>query len=137
MLVSGVPNERVSNTSEPKLVLRNGQVALGKVNKIYPNNRAEVQIGGHRIIAQLEAPLAVGERYIFQVEKKSDQLIHLRVISSQVGDMSQEHTSSLLRQLNVPINDIRINFIRSLINEQVPFNQKELVEALGLLNRVN
>lgn len=136
MLVSGVPNERVSGTPEAKLVLRNGQVALGKVNKIYPHNRAEVQIGGQRFIAQLEAPLAVGERYIFQVEQKSDQLIHLRVLGSQVSEMSQEHIASLLRQLNIRINDVSINFVRSLINEQIPFNQKQLVEALHLLNRV-
>lgn len=136
MLVSGVPNERMSETPEAKLVLRNGQVALGKVNKIYPNNRAEVQIGGNRIIAQIETPLAVGERYIFQVDKKSDHLVHLRVIGSQVSEMSQEHISLLLRQLNIRINDVSVNFVRSLINEQIPFNQKELVEALRLLNRV-
>lgn len=136
MLVSGVPNERVSNAPESKLTLRNGQVALGKVNKIYPNNRAEVQVGGHRFIAQLETPLAVGERYIFQVDQKSDQLIHLRVIGSQVSEMSQEHITSLLRQLNIRVNDVSINFVRTLINEQIPFNQKELVEALRLLDRV-
>lgn len=136
MLVSGVPNERVNNTSEAKLVLRNGQVALGKVNKIYPNNRAEVQIGGHRFIAQLETPLAVGERYIFQVDQKSDQLIHLRVLGSQVSEISQEHIASLLRELNIRINDVSINFVRALIDEQIPFNQKQLVEALHLLNRV-
>lgn len=136
MLVSGVPSERTSRTADSTLVLRNGQVALGKVSKIYPNNRAEVQVGGHRFIAQIETPLAVGERYIFQVEQQSDQLIHLRVIGQQVSEMNQEHIASLLRQLNIRISDVSINFVQSLINEQIPFNQKELVEALRLLERV-
>lgn len=136
MLVSGVPNERVSRTSDSPLVLRNGQVALGKVNKIYPNNRAEVQVGGHRFIAQIETPLAVGERYIFQVDQKSDQLIHLRVIGQQVSEMSPENIASLLRQLNIRVTDTSVQFVQSLMNEQIPFNQKELVETLRLLDRV-
>lgn len=135
MLISGIPNERVTSPSNSKLTLRNGQVALGKVNKIYPNNRAEVQIGGHRFIAQIETPLVVGDRYIFQVDQKSEQLVHLRVIGHQVGEMIEENIASLLRQLNIRINDVSLQFVRALIDEEVPFNQRELVEALHLLER--
>lgn len=136
MLISGIPQDRINKQETSSLTLRNGQVALGKVNKIYPNNRAEVQVGGHRFVAQLETPLAVGERYVFQVEQKHDQLIHLRVIASQVRETGTDQIASVLRQLNIRVNDVSVNFVQSLIKEQIPFTQRELVEALRLLDRV-
>lgn len=136
MLISGIPQDQVSKHKAPTITLRNGQVALGKVNKIYPNNRAEVQVGNARFIAQLETPLAVGERYVFQVEQKDDQLIHLRVIASQVSGNGSDQIASVLRQFNIRVNDLAINFVQSLIKEQIPFTQGELVEVLRLLDRV-
>jgi len=135
MLISGIPQDRVNKQEASSLSLRHGQVALGKVNKIYPNNRAEVQVGGHRFIAQIETPLAVGERYVFQVEQKDEQVIHLRVIASQVSETRSDQMASLLRQLNIRVNDVSVNFVQSLMKEQIPFTQRELVEALRLLDR--
>src|SRR5699024_10020397 len=135
MLISGIPQDRVNKQEASSLSLRNGQGALGKVNKIYPNNRAEVQVGGHRFIAQIETPLAVGERYVFQVEQKDEQVIHLRVIASQISETRSDQMSSLLRQLNIRVNDVSVNFVQSLMKEQIPFTQRELVEALRLLDR--
>src|SRR5690625_5276829 len=135
MNIAKVHVERLNKTGESRLTLRNGQVAFGKVNKIYPNNRAEVQIGSHRFIAQIETPLAVGERYIFEVNKKSDQLIHLKVISTQINEMKQDHIVSLLRQLHINVNQINVSFAQSLLNEKIPFRKNELINALQLLDK--
>jgi len=136
MLIRGIPEGRTNKSPEAKLMLRNGQIALGKVNKIYPNNRAEVQIGGHRLIAQIETPLSVGERYIFQIEQKENQMIHLKVISSQISEINNNHIQTLLRQLSIGINDVNMTFVQSLINKRIPFNQQELVQLLQLLDNV-
>src|SRR5690625_4755760 len=137
MLISReILNERLGRTSEATIGLRDGQVVLGKVHKIFPNNRAEVQIGSHRFIAEIETPLAVGERYIFQVNHKGDQLIHLKVIGTQINEIKPENITALLRQINVRVNDVSITFVQSLMNERIPFIPRELVDALQLMDRV-
>lgn len=137
MIISGIPLERTNQPSEGKLVLRDGQVALGKVTKIYPNNRAEVQIGAHRIVAQIDTPLAVGERYIFQVDQKSDQLVHLRVLGTYSQEMNEASIRALLQQLQIRITDSAVQFVKSLVSERIPFNRTELSQALQLLNSLS
>lgn len=137
MIISGIPLERTNQSSEGKLVLRDGQVALGKVTKIYPNNRAEVQIGAHRIVAQIDTPLAVGERYIFQVDQKSEQLVHLRVLGTYNPEMNEASIRALLQQLQIRITDSAVQFVKSLVNERIPFNRTELSQALQLLNSLS
>lgn len=136
MIISNIPNNRWNRPEEATLNLRDGQVLLGKVNKIYPNNRAEVQIGNHRFIAEIESPLAVGERYLFQVNLQRSDLVHLRVMGTSLGEMKSENIMSLLKQLNVNINDISVTFIKTLMKERVPFTPRELIEALQLLDRI-
>src|SRR5699024_1130912 len=136
MLISGIPNQKMNKEQNPPLILRNGQVALGKLTKIYPNNQAEVQVGGHRFIALIERPLSVGEKYLFQVEQRKEQQIQLRVIGDQVQGSGVNQITSLLRQLNLKINDSNITFVQTLIKEDVPFSQKELIDALNLLQRL-
>jgi len=137
MIISGIPLERTNQSSEGKLVLRDGQVALGKVTKIYPNNRAEVQIGAHRIVAQIDTPLAVGERYIFQVDQKSEQLVHLRVLGTYNPEMNEASIRALLQQLQIRITDSAVQFVKSLVSERIPFNRTELSQALQLLNSLS
>ncbi|MDQ0879602.1 hypothetical protein [Peribacillus sp. V2I11] len=42
--------------------LKNGQILFGKVNKVFPNQTAEVQIGHQKMIATLDIPLRTGEK---------------------------------------------------------------------------
>jgi hypothetical protein len=66
-ITSGKP---VSSPIEVKgsVSLKNGQILIGKVNKVFPDQTAEVQIGHQKMIANLEIPLRTGERYWFQVK---------------------------------------------------------------------
>lgn len=136
MFITGFPTEGLNRTADSKLVLRNGQIALGKVTKIYPNNRAAVQIGSHRFIAQIETPLAVGEGYIFRIEQKNDQLLQLRVLGHETTDISQKQIQALLRQFNLPVNMTNIQFVQALFDAAIPFSQKELQDALQVINRL-
>lgn len=65
-ITSGKP---VSSPIEVKgfVSLKNGQILIGKVNKVFPDQTAEVQIGHQKMIANLEIPLRSGEMYWFQV----------------------------------------------------------------------
>ena len=46
------------NEQQPKtLVLKQGQVMLGRVKEILPNNGALIQFGNHQATAKLEVPI--------------------------------------------------------------------------------
>lgn len=51
---------------------KNGQILFGKVNKVFPNQTAEVQIGHQKMIATLDIPLRTGKRYWFQVQQPNE-----------------------------------------------------------------
>src|SRR5690625_1477000 len=77
-----------------------GQIIQGKILKLYPNQKAQIQLGSQIMIAQLEAALAVGERYHFQVEA-TDDLIHLKVIGEHLKNRPQTHITALLQALGL------------------------------------
>jgi hypothetical protein len=60
--------------------LKNGQILFGKVNKVSPNQTAEVQIGHQKMIATLDIPLRTGERYWFQVQQPNEGKVVLKAL---------------------------------------------------------
>lgn len=138
MPVIGVPRERLERITEPTNTLRPGQIVQGKILKIYPNHRAQLQIGSQQMIAQLEAPLAVGERYHFQVANTED-MIELKVIGTNLksNPTATENVVQLLNQLNIQGTRTVLPFVQTLINEKIPFTKQQLQQALQLLQRTN
>ena len=55
--------------------LKNGQILFGKVNKVFPNQTAEVQIGHQKMIAALDIPLrqekGIGFKFSHQMRGRS------------------------------------------------------------------
>lgn len=136
MYISKIPMERLTKSEEATLVLRDGQIVQGKINKIYPNNRAEVQIGSHRFVAEIKTPLEVGQRYIFQVGTKQDGTIQLQVISNNLGSIKPENIVSLLNQLQIKVNDSTISFVQSLLHGRIPFSKQNLMQAVRMMDLV-
>ncbi|MDM5213402.1 hypothetical protein QUF94_18555 [Peribacillus sp. NJ4] len=62
--------------------LKNGQILFGKVNKVSPNQTAEVQIGHQNMIATLDIPLRTGKRYWFQVQQPNEGKVVLKALDS-------------------------------------------------------
>ncbi|ALX47452.1 hypothetical protein AOX59_01850 [Lentibacillus amyloliquefaciens] len=53
-------------------LLRPGQIIQGNIVKIYPDQKAQIQLGTHKMTAQLETSLTVSARYHFQVQPSDD-----------------------------------------------------------------
>lgn len=121
-------------TSSEKL--RPGQIIQGKINKIYLNNNAQIQVNNKVMIAQLEAPLAVGERYYFQVESTSDAQIQLRVLSQELKSNSLANIQDLMSHIGIRPTKLIAEFLHSLINEQIPFEKKQLRFSIEMLHQV-
>lgn len=75
-------NQLIDNLA---FTLRPGQMISGKVTKLFPNQIAEVLVGSHKVIAQLETPLSVNERHWFQVQPGEGK-VHLRVLETKSGN---------------------------------------------------
>jgi len=121
----------------PKIIaaqrkLRPGQILQGKVLKLYPGQKAQIQLGSNQLTAQLEASLSLGATYHFQVQR-ADQLIHLKILGEQLKRQDQENVSSLLKQLGLQPTKSSAAFLHSLINNKIPFDRHQLHQALHLL----
>src|SRR5690625_2873940 len=113
--------------------IKTGQIIQGKILKLYPNNKAQIQLGSQIMVAQLEASLAVGERYHFQVGA-ADDLIHLKVIGEHLKNRPQTNITELLQVLGLKVSKGNIDFVQNLINEKIPFDRANLAQAFSLLD---
>src|SRR5690625_7613846 len=62
------------------LTLRQGQVIMGEIKEILPNNVAVVQFGKHQMTAQIEIPITAGQPYLFEV-LSTEEMPQLRVLT--------------------------------------------------------
>ncbi|URT72584.1 hypothetical protein [Cytobacillus firmus] len=105
--------------------LRPGQIVSGKVAKLFPNQTAEVQIGTHKVIAQLETPLSADNRYWFRVEP-GDGLLRLRVMESVNIQSKGTPAESLLSQLGMKLSRENQMLIQYFLKEQLPITGETL-----------
>ncbi|MGM8211771.1 hypothetical protein ACLIBH_03145 [Virgibacillus sp. W0430] len=115
--------------------LRPGQIIRGDIVKLYPNNKARIQLGRHTMTAQLQAALTIGRNYFFQVEKAED-VIHLKVIQEQSHLDKNAVIKGILNDLNLPPSKVNIQFVQQLLKEDIPFTIKQLQHAFSLLTGV-
>jgi hypothetical protein len=99
-----------------------------------PQNRAVVKMGGQSIHAQLDVPLTRDRTYLFQVMSNSEQ-VKLKVIHPHSSGKSALPPESLLRNLGVRRSRENMQFVRSLIDNHIPFTASEMRQALLLLHR--
>src|SRR5690625_490817 len=136
MVVSEIIRNRLGLSPQQTLLLRDGQIIKGKINRLFPANKAEIQVGSHTMIAEITTPLRVGDRYIFQVHEKADQLIHLRVMSESIHRENNHRFAQLLRLFGIKESHGAVHFIRQLFNDKVLFDQTQIKQAMVLLDRV-
>ena len=127
------PIQSSLHTTSRKSNLTDGQILTASVTKLFPDQKAEIQIGHEKRIAQLEAPLTIGKRYHFQVSIK-DQMVYLKVISEQNDTDIEDNIKTLLEQLNLKTGKREISFVKNLQRDTIPFQKNELLQAFNLIN---
>ncbi|MGP4106966.1 hypothetical protein [Virgibacillus sp. L01] len=125
-----ITSSQVSNSTQS---LRPGQIVQGKIVKLFTNNKAQIQLGTQKMVAQLEASLTVGGKYHFQVQA-SDNVVHLKVIGEQLKNQANVNMMSLMRQLGLNATKSNIALMQSLISEKIPFSKEQLQKAFQLLD---
>lgn len=133
MSIHHIVRKNLTHSYETKKNIKAGQIIQGKILKLFPDNKAQIQLGSNRFIAQLEVPLLLGEHYIFQVESTGD-LLKLKVITGESINQSHLSTADLIRAIGLRASKNNVAFTQALVNDQVPFNKNELAHAFQLLN---
>lgn len=132
IMVQPIQNKNVPQISPKQTPLRPGQIVSGKIQKLYPGQKAQIQIGSAQLTAKLEAPLSQGVSYHFQVDQVTDA-VYLRVLGEQLINR-EESLHQLLKQLNMKSDRLTHSFVQRLIQQQVPFDRNQLVKAIQILN---
>ena len=114
--------------------LTTGMIVQGQVLKLYPNQKALIQIGGQQMVAQLEASLTIGQRYQFQAQV-TDQTVVLKVLGEGTAGGNDQGIQSMLQKLGLSVGKGELLFVKSLFNENIPFQKDQLKAALAILNQ--
>ena len=111
--------------------LKSGQILFGKVNKIFPNQTAEVQIGQQKMIAHLDVPLQVGDRYWLKVQPNEGQVV-LKVLDSPSVNFSNVKgaAAQLLVHLGVQSEPESAKLAEFLLRNQFPVTKEIFSSAL-------
>ncbi|MFD1038003.1 hypothetical protein ACFQ3N_06225 [Virgibacillus byunsanensis] len=138
MSVHHVSGQRTSlgKTTEALTTLRPGQIIQGKILKIYPDNKAQIQLGSRQMVAQLEASLSVGGKYHLQVQS-SERLVHLKVIGDQLTNQTETNIQRLMHHLGLKATKSTNAFMQTLVDERIPFEKGQLTKAFQFLHESN
>src|SRR4051812_10403653 len=70
-----------SQMSQPQkqLLLKENQIVMGKVLKLFPEQKALIQVGSSKLIAQLETSINIFEKYWFRVKGTEKQGLSLKI----------------------------------------------------------
>ncbi|WP_050614757.1 hypothetical protein [Bacillus testis] len=124
-----------ANSSVP--ALKDGQLVYAKVNKIYSNQTADITIGNMRLTAQLDAPIAVGRKYWFQVQQTGD-MTALKVMQSEGSPQSiKDMASQLLQHLSLPATKENAALAQFVVRNQIPVAKEQFMVALQLTNEAD
>ncbi|MTW86650.1 hypothetical protein F3157_13415 [Virgibacillus dakarensis] len=133
MSIQHITSPAKSDVHHTKQVLRQGQIIQGKVLHLYPNNKAQIQIGTQKMIAQLEASLTIGETYHFQVQA-TDDIIRLKVLGDKVKSNMTDNVMNLLKQLGLKATKQNKALIQILMTEKIPFDKEQITKAFQLID---
>lgn len=109
-----------------------GQIVRGKILKLYPNQRAKIQLGGKPFIAQLKAQLTIGKSYHFQIEQLQNDIMHLKILS-QIGNDELQSVKNMLHHINIEASRKEVEFVQSLLADDIPIQASPLKRAIYMM----
>lgn len=112
------------------LTLREGQVFHGTIKQLYPDQMAEIQVGGHKLVAKLEVPLAAGDAHFFQVTRTGAQT-ELKVVTGPMSPAmgTQQQMTQLLESMNLPQTKEMQQVMAHFLKSQTPITREQLLQA--------
>lgn len=118
-------------------VVKEGQVLHGTIQKLFPDQQAEIRVGDQKMMAKLETPLKAGDAHFFQVTSTSPEL-SLKVVS---GPLTSQTTSQqalqLMNSMKLPDSKEMQQIVTQFLKNDTPMSREQLVQAEQLLKSTN
>lgn len=102
---------RQAPAAQDVLQLRPGQIFHAHVQRLFPNEHAEIRMNSRRLIAKLEVPLEAGKGYFLQVVSNDGEPA-LKLVGSKKTDLA-----SVAKQLSIP-NDKGFRILSGLLSRE-------------------
>lgn len=135
MNLSGVNVGQLQNQNTAKpAVIQQGQVLHGTIKKLYPDQQAEITIGGQKMMAKLETPMQAGNSHFFQVQSTEPELT-LKMVSGPIDAKASpiDQMKQLMDTMKLPQSKEMQQLVLQLVKNDIPFNKEQLVAAEPLL----
>lgn len=120
-------------TTQQAVVVKEGQVLHGTITKLYPDQKAEIQVGNQKMMAQLETPLKAGDTHFFQVTVISPDL-SLKVVSGPLKSQSaSQQALQLINSMDLPDSKEMQQIVKQFVKNDVPMSREQLIQAEQVL----
>ncbi|MFC0271277.1 hypothetical protein ACFFIX_07410 [Metabacillus herbersteinensis] len=127
-----------TSLSQQPLNLRENEVIVGNVLKLFPNQKALIQVGQTKLIAQLETALTSMQSYWFVVkghnEKQHFQLKVLKPLEAPKQSI-QDSAKDLLTMFQVRPTNKNLSLVKAIVKENIPISKEQLVLATEMLKQ--
>ncbi|CAN7546344.1 hypothetical protein LJR015_005369 [Peribacillus frigoritolerans] len=112
--------------------LKNGQILFGKVNKVFLNQTAEVQVGHQKMVATLDIPLRTGVKYWFQVQQPIEGCVVLKALDSPDLNVSglKGTVAQLVAHLGIKPEPAATKLAEYLLTNRLPITKETFQSAL-------
>ncbi len=135
MRTAGIASSIIpQQTTQHSIELKKGQMIYGKVLKIHSNQTAEISLGQNKVTAVLDAPIALGERYWFQVQINDDQTMLKVLPNNGTNQNMKEMSIQLLQHFSLPQTKESLTLAHFLVKNQIPFTKEQFIQSLQWLN---
>ncbi|MBQ0139273.1 MAG: hypothetical protein KBT36_08250 [Kurthia sp.] len=131
MNLSGVNLGQVTTQQKTQpTVVQQGQVLHGTIKKLYPDQQAEISIGGQKMMAKLETAVQAGNSHFFQVASTEPELT-LKMVSGPIDTKasSMDQMKQLMEQMKLPATKDMQRLMLQLVKNDIPFNKEQLLAA--------
>lgn len=103
--------------------LHHGQILFATIERLYPNEHAQIRFGANRLIARLEVPLESGKGYWLQVDRQQQATPQLNLIATK------ESGYGLFKQLSLPNDKGTRALVQMLMEEPFLLSRTKLLQA--------
>lgn len=121
--------------SQPQLTLKENQVVLGLVQKLFPEQKVLIQIGQATLVAQLETAIKGNESYWFTVKGSEHTGLKLKVMKQVEGSLTNkiDTAKDLLDVFQLKNTKQNLALTREILKENIPITKEQLVAVTDVL----
>lgn len=127
----------ISQLAQPQkqLTLKENQVVMGHVLKLFPDQKALIQVGHSKVVAQLEISINALEKYWFIVKGSEQQGLTLKIVKQVEGATTSQLAAAkdLLGLFQQRPSKQNVLLTNELMKENIPITQEQLIAATDIL----